>query len=56
MEDGLERNFTWLKNENEKTTLSKEKNPLDRAKKVFLDKNDNNIKNVIQQIRKNKIE
>lgn len=61
MEDGLERNFTWLKIKHHHSSFSKENELLDtsdREKKVNENENlkDNNVKFLITQIRKNKIE
>jgi hypothetical protein len=61
MEDGLERNTTWLKNIQWHSDFYKQKekiNTYEREKKVFvIDNNDEcNIKKIIQNIRKNKIE
>jgi len=62
MEDGLERNFTWLKTQHYHENFINDKpepNTVYREKKVFL--NDdiqiyNNVKIQIKKIKKNKIE
>lgn len=61
MEDGLERNFTWIKIQHHQSSFSKENEPLDsndREKKAIEneDVKYNNVKILMQKIRKNKID
>lgn len=62
MEDGLERNFTWIKIQHHHSNLSKEKEDINndcREKKAFEQEEQDNktcIKQAIRNIKKNKID